>query len=164
MERLDQATQEALARANINTRRVVAIALTHSSFANDYRFCEFDRDITIDSGVYKAASLGIGQSSQNGEPGSTTTVIIDGVVSDLPFYVTQALRGLETIKAYIGYFMLEVDTLTPSDFYQVLPLEVQACSSATNNAITLTLGYLTAANRAFPNVYYNATDFPQLYR
>lgn len=164
MQRIDQATQEALARADVTINRATALTLEHSTFPEDFKFVEYDVDLTVDGEVYKAATLGVGSTPQNGEPGSTVAIIVDGIASTVPFYVTQALRGLEVIKADIKYFIIDTENNVAESSYLTLPLEVQAASAASNNSLTLTMGFLTAANKAFPNRYYNAIDFPQLYR
>lgn len=170
---MDQATREAIARADTSVTLLIAIELRHSEFPGGViRQINNHIGVTIpieagapmDGGTNQAfigESMEISSPDLSTDPDQTLTVGISGISGFLYPFMYNASQTAEIIYCTIRPTAYDVIT-GAVDVVDALHFEVRGVVM-NQDVIAITAGSVNSANQAFPLIRYTPASHPGLY-
>ena len=158
---LSAAHKEALVRAQVDFRQLVAVELNHSTFSGSLRFVNYTSDISVSGKTFYATAMEVAEPPVSVDAVNTMTISIDGVSGIIQPYLYDAAQLPEPVYVTVAPFGYNLSTgsVLEVGYYQLEMLS----NTITAERIVLNCGIINSANAPFPSVRYKPETHGGLY-
>ncbi len=152
------AFREAVANNPDNVTFIDAFTINHSAFPAPFRFCQADKDLTLDGNLFLGRQFSATPPEMKAKSSSGIQIQIVDIDNSVGLFLDAAMETLEPISVLYETYM-STETVAQASFSA--PLEGTKLS-ITGGTLALTATYPDIINKKIPAQQYTTNLFPGL--